>query len=145
MASLHKGRSEVWTKGSVWYEHRIVMPEDSRFGYHLLNTPAQLSLMDKSTKQYDFDKSDDRDAYWDAVYVLAAKEGCWSDVGTPAVMRPAYEVFKGTMLDSIKEMINKTHVLQWSREQYASRIVHLMLYPKDGELAVESVKAIKIK
>lgn len=145
MARLHEGRSEVWKSGDKWFEHKIILPANLVFAYHLVNTPVQLLTMDTTFSSYDFDKHREVEAYWANIYSVSEKEGAYSKESNAEGLWSAYERNKGTLLTAIELQVNGTHALPWQPRQHASRLPHLMLYPVGGVVEVSEVRQIKLK
>lgn len=140
IAAIFKFEHPFWKVGQQLYEHVIDTKDiDEKSFYRIVETPE----IDKYTDQFDWSVKDlsVRSKYFQAMNKEMIRLG-WSGYGISKMVQKCSVFIGKTEGFYIQARMREDE--EMSRQLYAGNVPHLMIYPKGGEIKVESVKEIKL-
>ena len=132
MSSVYKDH-DVWHKGSVLYEHTVDLSLVNAFKYHFVETPEKIDIL--------FNDAISTVEYYSLLNKIN-KDKHYIGSTLREFMLP-YNQFKGNTRQFI---LKASSYPNWKSNinKYAACVPHVMLYPKSGEVIVQSVKRVII-
>lgn len=134
MGKVYGKEHNVWYPGSQLYEHRVDLSQTKSFDYHFVETPEKIAML--------FDDSIDDDEYYKRLKKINRQKG-YVGSSLSEFMHP-YDQFQG---QTKRHVLRASSFPKWdvNRFKYAACVPHVMVYPKTGEMPVESVKFVTIE
>lgn len=140
IGNIFKNQHEFWRNGNKIYEHVIDSDSlEANLLYQLVETPE----MDKYADQFDWTIEDKRVR---TTYIIKLnqemKDKKYTGFGTDIMIRKLNPYLGRT--EEFYRAARKKWDAEETAKQYAAYVPHLMVYPRSGEIKIESVRSVII-
>lgn len=144
VASLFGDGHHAWFKGNRLIEHVVntdVLDKDVIF--HVVESVRKTALYDEFSKEHNWVKDDPKLlAMW--FELIDSKMLEWGEIGASKELLLKQITLNKGKTEQLYKAARKRSDWETSKHRYASNVPHLMIYPKSGEIKVESRNVVVI-